>query len=236
MKDNAYRYKEELFLCKTWNIAVNGLSFDDPTNPNFDELERQMRQVTNDFLDAYVQGFIRNELDPDKTNYLTYAEHERLTLSFLKYHHVKYGETFWLKVRTSDFPRGYLFIHALLALKRKKFLSIREVNPFYEQVHESVEEGVSGYRVQVHLTKIFGEKTKKVSPLARLPKEERVLAVAPSMALPEITFDHITGVGSVNGKRFRFKIDTPEFRLFRRIFSTMNKHVKREDVLLLLGA
>lgn len=49
--------------------------------------------------------------------------------------------------------------------------------------------------------------------------------------LPRISYNSVTGIGSVDGKPFKFKDHQPEFRVFELLFNKINEKIIRYDVL-----
>ena len=53
--------------------------------------------------------------------------------------------------------------------------------------------------------------------------------------LPKISYDSVSGIGYVNDKRFKFKDDQPEYKIFEKLYKRIGKKLLRKKVLKIMG-
>ncbi|MDB5260276.1 MAG: hypothetical protein JWN37_507 [Candidatus Nomurabacteria bacterium] len=88
----------------------------------------------------------------------------------------------------------------------------------------------------IQLPDDFGERYEKYLNKA-LNAKEKPMVVPPQESIgkdiPVITYDPATGDGQVlGGRKFKFKYDGKEFKLFRELYKNINTVIKRYDVVI----
>lgn len=78
----------------------------------------------------------------------------------------------------------------------------------------------------------------KVAPLSEndygiyeIKIDEKKISHFAQSPIPEIYYNCQSGIGFVDGKRFKFKDDQPEFKVFSELYKNINKPLFREKVL-----
>jgi len=87
--------------------------------------------------------------------------------------------------------------------------------------------------LKIYLPLDFGERYEKYrGMLLEILKEKEPKE---KLSLLKIEYNPISGIGYVNGKRFKFKDDQPEYQLFRELYKRIGNKIPREKVLKLIN-
>lgn len=168
------------------------------------KLTPKTQQRLDDFLNAYLDAFITNDLAVEKVNYFSFSKHKYIAFDVFKSKNSKFGKTFVLRgapqggaafphlVDVSFWEQEFIFIHCLLSLERAGYIKIEDiwvsdtdVDPEKDDVHL--------YKARITLLDKYFEETK--------PSPPPVFTSKPKPEEKGIEFDPKTSILKINGRK-----------------------------------